>query len=162
MSHKKILIIAVVTLIILIGYSFLPYNEGSEPGSKQNNRGNQVGDVLDETSEPEGAGPTETSEGPESESKGSEEKPEPENLVEITSRGRFSPGEIEISIRERVYFKNNDNSVHTVLAPSRAWSVKLSPGEISERPPRFYEAQKGRNVFMLKENNKVRGTIIVG
>lgn len=84
-----------------------------------------------------------------------------ENLVEITPRG-FSPQEITISVGQKVYFVNNDDIVHTVVIPSRAWEQEIDPGEKTQRPPVFYEAQKGKNIFKLKGKQDISGTIIVG
>ncbi|MFP4116166.1 MAG: cupredoxin domain-containing protein [Candidatus Aenigmatarchaeota archaeon] len=149
MNRERLIIVAVIIAVVVVvssaffGTQFVRQSEepGKEPESPE---GIQTNDTTGAGGEEEG-GETEGV----------------ENLVEITSQGTFSPEKITISVGERVYFVNNDDEEHTVRIPSRAWEQTIEPGERSERPPKYYEAQEGSNTFELKDDPQVTGTIIV-
>lgn len=149
MNSKWLIVIAVIIgVVIVVSATFFWgqfVRQSEEPGKEpQPPAGAQTNNTTGADSGEEGGETTQA-----------------ENLVEITSEGIFSPQEITISVGERVYFMNNDDVEHTILIPSRAWEQTVKPGERTERPPKYYEAQKGKNTFKLKDNPDITGTVIV-
>lgn len=150
MNGKKLIAVAVIIgVIVVVSVAFFR-TQVAQPEFGRPGKGPQPSEEV-QANETTGA----------AEEGGEGETMEAENLVEITSQRTFSPQEITVSVGERVYFLNNDDVKHTILIPSRAWEQELEPGGRSERPPVFYEAQRGSNTFKLKDDPEVTGIVTV-